>query len=145
FGGYRNVTVDRSDARRSAEAIEARADDGALVVYCPDQLGPSTSRILGDRYDQVTYPRFDAPQLIDWSDYKERLDEVSVDDFATDLLERAEGRQIFLVYSTDYITHEETCPALFNAIGAQRSPEILTDTTEAWEPSAVVLFAPAGA
>jgi hypothetical protein len=142
FGGYRNVTVDRSDARRSAEAIEARADDDALVVYCPDQLGPSTSRILGHRYDQVTYPRFEAPQLIDWTDYKERLDEVSVDDFAAKLLERAGDRQIFLVYSTDYITHETTCPALFNAIGAQRSPEILTDTTEAWEPSAVVLFGP---
>lgn len=142
IGGYRNVTVDRSDARRSAEAIEARADEDALVVYCPDQLGPSTSRVLGDRYDQVTYPRFEAPQLIDWTDYKERLDEASVDDFASDLLERAGDRQIFLVYSTDYITHEDTCPALFNAIGAQRSPEILTDTTEAWEPSAVVLFAP---
>ena len=142
IGGYRNVTVDRSDARRSAEAIEARADEDALVVYCPDQLGPSTSRVLGDRFDQVTYPRFEAPQLIDWTDYKERLDAASVDDFAAELLERAGDRQIFLVYSTDYITHEETCPALFNAIGAQRSPEILTDTTEAWEPSAVVLFDP---
>ncbi len=141
IGGYRNITVPRSDAEHSADAIVARADDDALVVYCPDQLGPSTSRILGDRFDQVTYPRFESPQLIDWTDYKERLDEADVDDFAAQLLERAGDRQIFLVYSTNYITHEETCPALFNAIGAQRPPEILTDTTEAWEPSAVVLFA----
>ncbi|MGN6693099.1 MAG: glycosyltransferase family 39 protein, partial [Aquihabitans sp.] len=108
FGGYRNVTVDRSDARRSAEAIEGRADEDALVVYCPDQLGPSTSRILGDQYDQVTYPRFESPQLIDWTDYKVRLAAVCVDDFAATLLERAGDRQIFLVYSTDYITHEDT-------------------------------------
>ena len=80
------------------------------------------------------------PDLVDWSDYKERLDEVSVDDFAADLLERAGDRQIFLVYSTEYITHEEICPALFNAIGAKRTPEVLTTTTEAWEPSAVALF-----
>jgi hypothetical protein len=139
-GGYRNVTVDRSDARRSAEAIEARADDDALVVYCPDQLGPSTARVLDGRYDQVTYPRFDSPDLVDWTDYTQRLDDASVDEFAQDLLERAGDRQIFLVYSTEYITHEETCPALFNAIGAQRPPEVLTTTTEAWEPSAVALF-----
>jgi hypothetical protein len=142
-GGYRNVTVDRSDARRSAEAIEARADDDALVVYCPDQLGPSTSRLLDGRYDQVTYPRFESPELVDWSDYKERLDDVTVDEFAADLLDRAADRQIFLVYSTEYITHEDICPALFNAIGAQRAPEVLTTTTEAWEPSAVALFPPA--
>jgi mannosyltransferase len=141
LGGYRNVTVDRSDARRSADAIAARADDDALVVYCPDQLGPSTSRQLGDRFDQVTYPRFEAPQLVDWTDYTERLDEVEVEAFAAELLERAGDRQIFLVYSTEYITHEDTCPALFNAIGAQRPPEVLTTTTEAWEPSGVALFA----
>jgi hypothetical protein len=140
IGGYRNITVDRSDARRSAEAIEARADDDALVVYCPDQLGPSTSRLLSDRLDQVTYPRFEGPDLVDWSDYTERLDEVNVDDFAQDLLERAGDRQIFLVYSTEYITHETICPALFNAIGASRSPEVLSTTTEAWEPSGVALF-----
>ena len=90
--------------------------------------------------DQVTYPRFESPDLVDWTDYTERLDEVTVDEFAADLFERAGDRQIFLVYSTDYITHEETCPALFNAIGAQRTPEVLTTTTEAWEPSAVALF-----
>lgn len=142
FGGYRNVTVDRTDAARSAEAIEARADDDSLVVYCPDQLGPSTSRILGDRYDQVTYPHFARPELVDWTDYTARLAKASPEQFAKDLLARAGDRQIFLVYSTDYITHQQTCPALFNAIGAERSPEILTDTTEAWEPSAVVLFGP---
>jgi hypothetical protein len=141
-GAYRNITVDRTDARRSAEAIAARADDDALVVYCPDQLGPSTARELGDRFDQVTYPRFESPDLVDWTDYTERLKEVTVDDFAADLLERAGDRQIFLVYSTEYITHEETCPALFNAIGAHRVPEVLTTTTEAWEPSGVALFAP---
>ena len=100
----------------------------------------STSRLLGDDLDQVTYPTFSQPELVDWVDYTERLDAADPEAFATELLERAGDRQIFLVYSTDYITHEETCPALFNAIGRQRPPEVLTDTTEAWEPSAVVLF-----
>ena len=141
-GGYRNVTVDRSDARRSAEAITARAHGDDLIVYCPDQLGPSASRILGDRYDQVTYPNFDRPQFVDWTDYTKRLAKANPNDFADALLRKAGDRQIFLVYSTDYITHRTTCPDLFNAIGAKRRPEVLTTTSEAWEPSAVVVFPP---
>ena len=145
IGGYRNVTVDRSDAARSAAAISARADDDALIVYCPDQLGPSTSRILGDGYDQVTYPRLDRPQLVDWTDYTDRLATATPEDVAAKLLRRAGDRQIFLVYSTEYITHKDTCPALFNALGAKRPPEVLTETTEPWEHSAVALFpAPQG-
>jgi len=141
-GAYRNVTLDRSDADRSADAIEARAEDGDLVVFCPDQLGPSTSRLLDDRFEQVTYPRFAPPELVDWVDYKERLEEASPVAFAEELLARAEGRQIFLVYSTSYITHTDTCPEVFNALGAVRPPEVLTETEPVWEPSAVVLFAP---
>jgi mannosyltransferase len=141
-GAYRNVTVDRSDARRSAEAIEAAGTDGDLVVYCPDQLGPSTSRLLSDRFEQVVYPSFAGPELVDWVDYAERLEAADPARFAADALERAGDRSIFLVYSTSYLTHREACPELFNAFGVQRPPDVLTETTEAWEPSAAVRFAP---
>lgn len=139
-GAYRNVTVDRSDAQRTADAIEEVGLDGDLIVYCPDQLGPSTSRLLSDRFEQVVYPSFAGPELVDWVDYVERLDEADVDAFASELLERAGDRAVFLVYSTSYITHEDTCPELFNAIGRVRPPEVLTETTDAWEPSAAVRF-----
>ncbi|MFN8017779.1 MAG: glycosyltransferase family 39 protein [Acidimicrobiales bacterium] len=140
IGAYRNVTVDRSDARQSADAIIANGAKGDLVVYCPDQLGPSTNRRLPAGFDQVTYPRFERPELIDWTDYKARLAKASPERFAQQLLDRAGDRNIFLVYSTSYITHEETCPALFNAIGKVRPPDVLTSTTKAFEPSAVVEF-----
>lgn len=107
-----NATVDRSDAARSAAAITAEASDGDVVVYCPDQLGPSTSRLLGDKLDQVTYPSLDRPELVDWVDYKARLDAADPQAVAQQVLDRAGDHRIFLVYSTSYITHEETCPAL---------------------------------
>ena len=57
-----------------------------------------------------------------------------------EVLELAGDRSVFLVYSTSYDTHEEICPALFNALGAARSPEVLTQTSEAFEPSGVAVF-----
>ncbi|MCB0959415.1 MAG: glycosyltransferase family 39 protein [Acidimicrobiales bacterium] len=140
LGGYRNVTVERTDARQSAAAIEAVGQPGDLVVYCPDQLGPSTNRVLAPGFDEVTYPAFDDPERVDWVDYQARLDAADPVEFAVEALERAGDRDVFLVYSTSYVTHEDICPELFNALGAVRPPEVLTETTEAWEPSAAVRF-----
>ena len=140
IGAYRNVTVARTDAQRSADAIEARGAEGDVVLTCPDQLGPSTARVLDDRFDVVTYPGLAEPELVDWVDYTDRLDAADPADVAGRVLERAGDRQVFLVYSTSYDTHEDICPALFNALGAARSPEVLTQTSEAFEPSGVAVF-----
>lgn len=142
IGGGRNLVTDRSDARRSADAIAAHAQAGDWVVYCPDQLGPSTSRLVHLDVHQTTYPAFRGPQRVDWVDYKERLARTSPEAFASDLLARAGNHRIFLVYSTSYETHRVICPALFNAIGRVRPPEPLSEPTEVFEPAAVVLFAP---
>ncbi|MBA3281240.1 MAG: hypothetical protein H0U29_03325 [Acidimicrobiia bacterium] len=142
IGGVRNVVDDRTDARRSVEAIEQEGEPGDLVVYCPDQLGPSTSRLLDAGFDQVTYPRFEQPQRVDWVDYKERLADASPERFGAEVLRRAEGRKVFLVYSTTYSTHKETCPEVFNAIGAERLPEQLTQLGGGGEPATVVMFTP---
>ncbi len=140
-GMARNVVTERSDARRNAEAIEARVEPGDLVVYCPDQLGPAGSRALDAPVEQVTYPAFGAPERVDWVDYQDRIDRTSPEGFGEELLERAEDRSIFLVYSTGYDTHATICPDLFNVIGRQRVPEVLTHATEAYEAAGVVRFA----
>lgn len=142
IGGIRNVVTDRTDARGSVAAIEEKGEPGDWVVYCPDQLGPSTSRLLDPGFEQVTYPAFGKPQRVDWVDYKQRLADASPEDFGTELLRRARGRRIFLVYSTTYSTHKETCPEVFNAIGAERLPEQLTLLSGGPEPATVVLFTP---
>lgn len=154
--GGLNITEDRSDARRSADAIEAAGQPGDLVVYCPDQLGPSTSRLLDDGFDQVTFPELAPPDLVDWVDYKERLRAVSPEAFAQEVLERAGPRQVFFVYSTNYQTHKvpsdgagpdegevvDLCVAVYNALGAERPPEVLTQPSGAYEWASVVRFAP---
>jgi hypothetical protein len=139
-GAYRNVTVDRSDGRRNAETIEAEGSDGDVVVFCPDQLGPSTARELDERFDAVTFPRFDDPNFVDWVDYTERLEGIDEEAFAADLAERAGDRDIYVVYSTSYITHEDSCGDLITALWAQRPREDLEEPTEAFEPSALARF-----
>jgi mannosyltransferase len=97
---------------------------------CPDQLGPALSRELPDDADVATYPRFEEPELVDWVDYAERLAEVTPADFATEALARAGDREIWLVWSGAYTTHEGTCEALANALQAARPngfPVVLSD------------------
>lgn len=136
------ATVDRSDSVRSAAAITSRSSPGDVVVYCPDQLGPAGSRVLGTDLDQVTYPEFLPPERVDWVDYDQRLSDADPSRFADDLIERAGDRRIFLVYSTTYLSHEDVCPELRNAISTHRTPEELTQPTDAGEPSSVVVWEP---
>ena len=142
IGGVRNAVTDRSDARRSVAAIEDRGSPGDVVVYCPDQLGPSGSRLLAAGFDQVTYPNFGSPERVNWVDYKARLVSSDPEAFAAELIKRAGDHRIFLVSSTNYITHRKRCPALQNAIAARRVAEVLTLPTDAYEPAQVVLFEP---
>ncbi|MEZ5178403.1 MAG: glycosyltransferase family 39 protein [Acidimicrobiales bacterium] len=140
--GALNVTEARSDAARSADAIEAAGEPGDLVVYCPDQLGPATSRLLDAGFDQVTFPELAPPELVDWVDYKARLRAVTPEAFAQEVLDRAGPRQIFFVYSTNYETHRDLCPAIYNALGVDRVPEVLTQPSDAYEWASVVRFTP---
>jgi mannosyltransferase len=140
IGGLRNVAFERSDAARTAAALDARGEPGDVVVYCPDQLGPSSSRLVAAGFDQVTFPDFAGPERVDWVDYTERVAAADVGDFADGLFERAGDRRIFLVYSNGYSTHATVCPALFNAIGARRQAEVLTQLGGAYEPASTVVF-----
>ena len=142
-GMVRNVTVDRSDARRNVDAIDALAAPNDIVVYCPDQLGPSHNRLLRDDLRQVTYPQFGEPELVDWVDYQAGLDATDPGAFATELVERAGDGSIWLVYSVGYETHSEICPALFNAISEARPSEVITSASEAFENAGVAKFPPA--
>ncbi|MBK6858422.1 MAG: glycosyltransferase family 39 protein [Microthrixaceae bacterium] len=143
-GIVRNVTVDRSDARRNAEAIARVASPADIIVYCPDQTAPATAHELGNRWEQVTFPTFASPQFVDWVDYLDRSTSVTPQRFTRDLLERAEGRSIFLVYSVAVHSHREICPAVAEELGRARPAEVIATASQAFEPSGVVRFAPAG-
>lgn len=64
-----NSYISRTGAGQAGAAIAAEAHGGDVVAYCPDQLGPAVSRVLGDRYQEITYPRGTAPEIVDWVNY----------------------------------------------------------------------------
>lgn len=64
-----NAFLSRTGAAQVGKAIAARATAGAVVGYCPDQLGPAVSRVLDDRYKEVAFPRGSPPEIVDWVDY----------------------------------------------------------------------------
>jgi len=120
-GAATNVTTDRTQAGVIAAAIRAGARPGDIVAYCPDQLGPSVSRLLGHDLEQVTYPRLTPPQRVDWVDYAKVNHASDPTALATKLLALAGGnRSIWLVWSPDYRTFEGKCEALESAVAAKR-------------------------
>lgn len=143
------VSKPRTQARQVAEAIEGSergaGAEAALVLVCPDQLGPSLSRELPDDADIATYPAFARPELVDWVDYQDRLVAASPEAFAAEALERAGDREVWLVWSGTYTTHEGTCETVANELQRARpagGPVVLADVS-AYEPANAFRY-PAG-
>lgn len=145
IGAVWNVRDQRTQARSIGDAIAAEAEPGDLVIYCPDQLGPSGSRALGDQVDQVTYPAFGDPERVDWVDYAERNAAADPQMFADEALARAGEGAIFVVWNGSYRTFEGQCEALVNAIAEARpTVELVADGGATYFEHATVNWAPRG-
>jgi uncharacterized membrane protein len=143
YGGYRNLTTQRTQAPEVAAVLRREAKPGDVVVYCPDQLGPAVHRLAPRGLDEVVYPSFAGPARIDWVDYKKRLAQANIAAFAHEALERARGRTLWFVSAPGYITHMGTCEALSNdlAAGRQRVPRTYSDPV-IFEKPALQMFPP---
>ncbi len=122
--GLRVVLDDRTEARPVADAIRSGAKPGDVVLYCPDQLGPSVSRLLeGEpRLQQLTFPAGNPPELVDWVDYKERRSRVNTNTFTQGVLDRAGADStIWYVVAVQYRGgNEGRCDAIGRSLGAAR-------------------------
>lgn len=144
-GGVHNAITERTQLGSIAARIEAEGSDGDLVVYCPDQLGVAGTRELADRFEESVYPTGDRPGFVDWVDYAERNAEADPVEFARMILERAEGRRIWLVWNPGYRTFEEQCDTLWTELATAR---VATDLVAAnggqwFENASLTMFAPA--
>lgn len=142
-GGGRNLVENRTQAGVVAEVLSAEAEPGDVVVYCPDQLGPSVDRGAPDGLDAFTYPFFGDPARVDWTDYEERLTTVDPSDFARRTLERArDDRAVWLVWGPGYRTHTGTCEALAARLGESRDAvtRVLPDDS-VFEMAGLIRFA----
>jgi mannosyltransferase len=110
-----NVFGDRTSAGRVAAALRAGVEPGDVVAYCPDQLGPSVSRLLPDDLGaaHLTFPRATPPQLVDWVDYAKVNEAADPEPFAQMLLDRAgPAHSVWVVWAPGYRTFEDKCQGL---------------------------------
>ena len=120
-GGVRSAVEERTQAGEIADVLHADAATGDVVVFCPDQLGPAVHRLAPRGLDQMTYPALEAPRLVDWVDYQDRLDAADPGAVAERVLERAAGTTVWLVRAAGYRTHEGTCEQLSDGIASARA------------------------
>jgi len=144
--GTEQVNAQRTQAIQVAAAIAGGARPGDVVAYCPDQLGPAVSRLLPDRLlTQVTFPRFDDPQRINWVDYGQVNAAANPGVFANQLLSMAAGHQIWLVWEAGYRTFGNDCEQIRDAIEVARpnvDQPVTSHPGQYYEHESVVRFGP---
>ena len=117
-----NAFLTRSQAAQVASAVLARAHHGDVIAYCPDQLGPSVSRELGDRFDEIAFPRANPPEIVDWVDYATTVEHASTLGFVKLLLSRAGPRRaIWYVSAPGYLNFSNDCQVIANDLAARRT------------------------
>jgi hypothetical protein len=117
------MQYDRTQAATVARHLVAAAQPGDVVAYCPDQLGPSVSRLLPASLGltQLTYPKARAPQFVDWVDYATTIHHTPVHDFASQLLGQAgPTHNVWLVWSAGYKAFGHRCEQLLASLSAYR-------------------------
>ena len=132
----------RSEAGDVATVVRSRTPS-ALVITCPDQLGPSVARALsGPGYDIRSYPRLDDPRYVDWVDYAERNDANDPVKIGDAVARLAGPRPIVIVYRDDFLTLKGQCGHLIERILAHRPghPIVQSDGVAYYEPMNAILF-----
>ena len=141
-----NVFGDRTSAPRVAAALEAGVQPGDVVAYCPDQLGPSVSRLLADNLgaEHLTFPRATPPQLVDWVDYAEVNEAAEAEPFAQMLLDRAgPGGTVWVVWAPGYKTFEDKCQGVLGNLDlARRNNTRPVKLPKNFEKPALIRFPP---
>jgi hypothetical protein len=118
------MAYERTQAAQVARHLRASAQPGDVVAYCPDQLGPSVTRLLPDSLGltQITYPKADGPRFVDWVDYADTIKATPVAPFAEMLLERAgPDHTVWLVWSVGYKSFRNRCGQLLQILGGYRT------------------------
>ncbi len=119
----------RTSAAQITAAIRAAAAPGAVVAYCPDQLGPPVQRLLGPSYEQVVYPTLEPAQRIDWVDYSERQAAADPAAIARRLDALTGSRELVVVAAAGYRTFESQCGELLVNLTSLRGPAMLSRDT----------------
>jgi mannosyltransferase len=116
----------RTQADQVAEQLQAAAP-GDTVLFCPDQLGPSVSRLAPAGLELVVYPDLRPADRVDWTDYSQRNESADPASVAAQVSTRAGSGSVWLVTSRGYrVPSDEECGQVGDSLEQLRgAPETL--------------------
>ncbi len=121
LGGIRSSRRVRTPSGPIVAMVRADLAPGDVIAYCPDQLGPSTARLLPNGVRQFRFPDLGSPRFVDWTDYADRNDAADPERFVADVVSRAGRGRVWLIWSPGYRTFGRKCEGVVNALGRARS------------------------
>ena len=135
---------DRTQGEEVADAIDAGAREGDIVVACPDQLAPAVLRYLDAPLIVLTHPPTSDPHFVDWYDYSERIAAASADATAA---AAADGvgptGAVWLVTAGGYRGFETSCNSLAAKLRNGRKAEGVVAARPTFEHMVLVRLAAA--
>jgi mannosyltransferase len=116
------ITLERTASANVASFVNERARAGDIVVYCPDQVGPATTRLIRASIGlhQVTFPTAGSPRFVNWTDYAKRNEAADPQRFARTLLAGSGTSTIWYAWSPSYLTYGRKCEELLNELARDR-------------------------
>ena len=120
--GQHWITLERTASPYVAVVINEKARAGDVVVYCPDQVGPATTRLVHESIGlrQLTFPTGASPRFVNWTDYAKRNEAADPQRFARTIDEQARTATIWYVWSPGYLTYGSKCDELVTDLGRGR-------------------------
>lgn len=149
LGGHNTETRSRTQAGAVASVLRASARPGDVIAYCPDQLGPAVHRLLPRSLGlvEIAYADPAGPALVDWVDYRRRVQGLAPESFAADVLSAATpSHDVWLVTQNGYRVYGDTCIRVEAALTAVRGAPVLdvTSRTRVDEPATLAHFTVTG-
>ncbi len=116
-GAASSVRTPRTQAGEVASALVREAAPGDVVAFCPDQLGPSVSRLAPPGLDLVVYPDLRPADRVDWTDYTARHAAADPASTAAALDARAGAQAVWVVTGEGFrVPSEQDCRDLRQAL-----------------------------
>jgi hypothetical protein len=109
-----DVHGQRTQAPAIAHVLNAKAQAGDLVVFCPDQLGPAVTRLLHTGATTLAYPTNTPGTIIDWVDYSTRNHAAHPVAYA-DEAAKTSGT-VWLVMQSGYRTFGASCSRMYDEL-----------------------------
>ncbi len=129
----------RSQGEEVASAIDADAGPDDVVVFCPDQVGPATTRYLDVAAQTRAFPGGDGV-TVDWRNYLDRASGTDPVAFADDASQAAGSARVWFVSGIGYRGLDGPCATVQTHLSSLRVGTQVVGLTDVFEGMFAIRF-----